>query len=45
MGGLPRQSRVVLLCQWSPFVQTLSRELEREVQLVIPMNFDEFERC
>ena len=40
---LPRQSRVVLLRQWSPFVQALSRELGREVQLVIPMNFGEFE--
>lgn len=40
---IPRQSRVDLQRQWSPFVQALSRELGREVQLVIPMNFGEFE--
>ena len=39
----PRQSRIVLQRQWSPFAQALSRELGREVQLLIPMNFGEFE--
>lgn len=40
---IPRQSRVDLQRQWSPFVQALSRELGREVQLVIPLNFGDFE--
>ena len=40
---IPRQSRVVLQRQWSPFAQALSRELGREVLLLIPMNFGEFE--